>query len=191
MVHLLLVRCGVPFHQWDRNCHPGCCASLSGSNPHQYLGGLIDLVKKTTLIAHLRTTLLERVAATEVELASTLAARNSDTKSSAGDKHEVGRAMVQQELDQLEAQLAKTRALLQELDRVPLERNFDHVAFGSFVSTDQGSYFIAIGLGALELNGEKCYVISIASPIGQAMQGKIEGDEVFFNGKMIRLLSIR
>lgn len=148
-------------------------------------------MNKAELLTHLRTTLLERVVATEVELASTVDARNSDTKSSAGDKHEVGRAMVQQELDQLEGQLAKTRALLQELDCIPLERVYDHVAFGSLVITDQGSYFIAIGMGGVEVDGETCFVISLASPIGQALRGKMVGDEVSFNGKVFRVLSVR
>ena len=46
-------------------------------------------------------------AAQAPDIASTLHARNSDTKSSAGDNHEVGRAMVQQELDRSEIQRAK------------------------------------------------------------------------------------
>lgn len=152
---------------------------------------LLNNVQKIQLISHLRTTLLERIAATEAEFASTLAARNSDTKSSAGDKHEVGRAMVQQELDQLELQLAKTRALLHELDRIPVERTFDQVAFGSLVTTDQGSYFIAIGMGAVEVNNATCYAISLASPIGQVLRGKMDGDEINFNGKTLRILSIQ
>ncbi len=62
---------------------------------------------KAGLLTHLTALLQEKRSAIETEIASTLHARNSDTKSSAGDKHEVGRAMVQQELDQLELQRAK------------------------------------------------------------------------------------
>ncbi len=147
-------------------------------------------IDKVTLIAHLRITLQERIAATQTEIASTLHARNSDTKSSAGDKHEVGRAMVQQELDQLEGQLANTRGLLQELERVPMERAFDRVGFGSLVSTDQGLFFIAIGMGALEVNGERCFVISLASPIGQVLKGLQAGEQASFNGKAYSVLLV-
>ncbi|MEO8591033.1 MAG: 3-oxoacyl-ACP synthase [Flavobacteriales bacterium] len=115
----------------------------------------------------------------------------SDTKSSAGDKHEVGRAMAQQELDKLEAQRGKLVALQQELARVPLDRIFDHVAFGSFVTTDQGIYFVAIGLGRIEFDGGPCSVISLASPIGQALQGKRAGEEVVFNGRTITVQHVR
>jgi transcription elongation GreA/GreB family factor len=145
---------------------------------------------KTALVEHLSTLLAERAAALKSELAATLEARNSDTKSSAGDKHEVGRAMVQQELDQLEMQLAKTQAMQQELARVPLERLYDRVAFGSLVSTDQGTYFIAIGTGAMEMDSGTCYAISLASPIGQALKDKRMGDVITFNGKRITITGI-
>lgn len=144
-------------------------------------------MEKRALITHLDSVLVQRVQALKAELAATLEARNSDTKSSAGDKHEVGRAMAQQELDQLEARLAKTQAMQQELARVPLDRNYDRVAFGSLVTTDQGRYLIAIGLGAVEVDGGTCYAISLASPIGQALQGRRVGDELAFNGRIIRI----
>jgi transcription elongation GreA/GreB family factor len=123
-------------------------------------------------------------------IATTYAARNEDTKSSAGDKHEVGRAMVQQELDKQEAQLAKLQVQQQELSRIPLERIFDRVAFGSLVRTDKGDYLIAIGLGPIQIGNETVFVISMASPIGQLLKDKQANDEVVFNGKKIRVLKV-
>jgi transcription elongation GreA/GreB family factor len=145
---------------------------------------------KPALIAHLNTVLATKARNLAQEIASTLDARNSDTKSSAGDKHEVGRAMVQQELDQLETQLAKVQVMQQELHSVPLDRAYDRAAFGALVSTDQGRYFIAIGLGAVEVDGGTCYAISLASPIGQALKDKCVGDAIDFNGKRILLVEI-
>jgi len=147
-------------------------------------------MQKPALIAHLNTMLALRASDLAKEIAATLEARNSDTKSSAGDKHEVGRAMVQQELDQLETQLAKVQMMQQELARVPLERVYEHAGFGSLVNTDQGNYFVAIGLGAVEVDGERCFAVSLASPIGQAMKDKGVGDAVDFNGKRITVEKI-
>jgi len=64
------------------------------------------------------------------------------------------------------------------------------VAFGSLVTTDQGRYFIAIGLGAVEMEGETCYAISLASPIGQALKDKGVGDVIEFSGKRITIDAI-
>lgn len=145
---------------------------------------------KAAVIAQLRTVLEQRAAALQAELSATLEARNSDTKSSAGDKHEVGRAMVQQELDQLEGRLAGIRSMQQELARVPMDRVHEQVGFGSLVTTDQGTYFIAIGLGAVEAKDGTCYAISLASPIGQALRGRRTGEVINVNGRAIRILSV-
>ena len=140
-------------------------------------------MNKADLLRHLHALLQEKVNAAQVEITSTRASFTSDTKSSAGDKHEVGRAMVQQELDKLEEQHAKLVVLQQELARVPLERSFDRVAFGSLVETDQGTYFMSIGLGRMEVDGGSCFAISLASPIGQALKDKQAGEQVVFNGR--------
>jgi len=140
-------------------------------------------MNKADLLRHLHALLQEKVNAAQVEITSTRVSFTSDTKSSAGDKHEVGRAMVQQELDKLEEQHAKLVVLQQELARVPLERSFDRVAFGSLVETDQGTYFMSIGLGRIEVDGGSCFAISLASPIGQALKDKQAGEQVVFNGR--------
>ncbi|MCW5899533.1 MAG: 3-oxoacyl-ACP synthase [Flavobacteriales bacterium] len=147
-------------------------------------------LSKASLIATLADQLREKLSTCEAAITSTRTAFASDTKSSAGDKHEVGRAMVQQELDKLEEHRAKLIALQQELARVPLDRVYEQVGFGSLVITDQGRYFIAIGLGAVEVEGEPCYAISLASPIGQALKDKRVGDAVDFNGKRITVQAI-
>lgn len=147
-------------------------------------------VNKSDLLDHLRSLLEEKVNAAQLEIASMRGSFASDTKSSAGDKHEVGRAMVQQELDKLEEQRAKLIALQHELTRVPLERSFDRVAFGSLVGTDEGTYFVAIGLGRIDLDGGTCFAISLASPIGQVLKDRRIGDQLTFNGKVIEVQRI-
>lgn len=142
-------------------------------------------LSKAVVMAHLHQSIEDRLAVSNEAIATTRASFASDTKSSAGDKHEVGRAMVQQELDKQEAQHAHLLALQRELQRVPMERTFTSAAFGSLVITDQGTYFIAIGLGPVQLAGRTCYAISLASPIGQLLKGKAAGDAVQFNGRRI------
>jgi transcription elongation GreA/GreB family factor len=161
--------------------------------PDRISGPGTDLrtMEKATLITHLNTLLEQRASSLKAELATTLEARNSDTKSSAGDKHEVGRAMVQQELDQLEGRLAAIRSMQQQLARVAVDAVHQQVGFGSVVTTEQGHYFIAISLGAIELAGERCFAISSASPIGEVLMGRRPGDAITFNGKRMTIASVR
>ncbi len=112
-----------------------------------------------------------KLDALNMELSATLEARNSDGKSSAGDKHEVGRAMMQQELDKLEEQRAKLIALQQELDRVPQDRVYDRGAFGSLVTTTNGTYFIAVGLG-VDRGGRRNALCDLAGLTDRTVVGR-------------------
>lgn len=148
-------------------------------------------MNKSDLIHHLQALLQEKVNASQLEIASTRSSFLSDTKSSAGDKHEVGRAMVQQELDKLEAQRAQLITLQEDLSRVPLERTFERVGFGSLVRTDQGVYFLAIGIGPVTMEDVTVFAISLRSPIGQSLEAKQVGDTVHFNGRTLVIQDIR
>lgn len=145
---------------------------------------------KAAVVAHLHQLVDDRLAALLRSISETRASFTSDTKSSAGDKHEVGRAMVQQELDKQEAQYAQLLTLQRDLQRIPMDRTFAKAAFGSLVTTDQGIYFIAIGLGPVQVAGNTCYAISLASPIGQALKARAAGDTVTFNGRHLLVRSV-
>lgn len=147
-------------------------------------------LQKHAVVHQLSELLKERLLASNEAITSTRAAFTSDTKSSAGDKHEVGRAMVQQELDKLEAQRAKLLHLQQELKQMPLECRSDRIGFGSMVVTDQGTYLIGIGLGAVDVEGEVCYAISLASPMGQALKGQGAGATVQVQGRSLVVLEV-
>jgi len=148
-------------------------------------------MNKARLVEHLSAILQERVDAAQHAIDSARASFANDTKSSAGDKHEVGRAMVQQELDKLEMQRANVIALQAELARVPLQRIYERVAFGSLVTTDHGIYFTSIGLGMVEVDGVQCFAISLASPIGQALKDGSPGEAILFNGRTMVIVSVR
>lgn len=145
---------------------------------------------KHAVVRRLTELLNTRIDACNEAIVSTRAAFATDTKSSAGDKHEVGRAMVQQELDKLEAQRAKLLQLRQDLKQLPLDGLPERVGLGSLVVTDQGTYLIGIGWGAVDVDGEVCYAISLASPMGQALKDLEVGMTVKFQGRMITVLKI-
>jgi transcription elongation GreA/GreB family factor len=109
--------------------------------------------------------------------------RDNDTKSSAGDKYETGRAMMQQEMDQAEKRLAQIKAMKNELNRLPLEESSNEIIPGSLVKTTTGLFFIGVSLGKVEIGNQLIFAISTASPIGKLLHLKKEGDTVLFNGQ--------
>ncbi|MEM1123695.1 MAG: 3-oxoacyl-ACP synthase [Bacteroidota bacterium] len=116
--------------------------------------------------------------------------KSNQTKSSAGDKFETGRAMMQAEEDRCRSQLAQALTLQNELARLPFRVPSATVKRGSLVGSDQANYFISVGLGKLEIANTIYYAISLASPIGQLLQDKQVGETIDFRGKTITVQSI-
>ena len=123
-------------------------------------------------------------------IASAKDSRNNDTKSSAGDKYETGREMMQIEIEKNEVLLNQTAKQRKELARIDVSKDFNKVAFGSLVETDKGTYFISIGIGKIQIDDQICYAISLASPIGGLLKDKAVGDEVQFQGRTFVIKAI-
>ena len=113
--------------------------------------------------------------------------RDSDTKSSAGDKFETGREMMQREMDKISASIDQSKNQLNFLSKINLNRPYSTVDLGCLIITDQGIYYISIGLGKVEINAEIIYAISLDSPLGQLFKGKRVGDELEFRGKTLKI----
>ena len=145
---------------------------------------------KLQLIQHLQQILESNENAIKNALTVAKESRDGDTKSSAGDKYETGRAMMQIEIDKFENQLQKTRVLQKELERINLDRTFNEAVMGSIVQTNTDFIFISIGLGRIVLNGQNYITISQASPLGQAIYNKKKGEKFSLNGRENDILGI-
>jgi hypothetical protein len=117
-------------------------------------------------------------------------ARNQETKSSAGDKHETARTLMQLELEKSEIQLYNANNIKRILLTINPEKPTCRVGLGSLVNTSQGYYFMAIGLGKVALDGVTYFCISKESPIGNLLLHKEQGAEFHFNGNNIVILEI-
>ena len=104
----------------------------------------------------------------------------SETKSSAGDKHETGRAMLQLEREKAGHQLAEIQKIRDVLFKIDVSKLSERVGLGSVVYTSDSNYFIAISAGELVVKGEKFYAISSNTPIGKLLVSKNVGDAVAF-----------
>jgi transcription elongation GreA/GreB family factor len=113
-----------------------------------------------------------------------------DTKSSAGDKYETGREMLQQEKNRGMAQLTEANKLMIALNRISTSGKSNKIEDGSVVKTDNGNFYIAVSAGVLKLGDESYFAISSASPIGFKMMGCKAGDEFSLNGKGYVVLEV-
>ena len=112
---------------------------------------------------------------------------STETKSTAGDKHEVGRAMVQTQQEQNGRQIAEAQKVLQSLTAINPHKKHSTVETGSLVTTSMGLLYIAVGLGKLTFEGEQVFVIAPTAPLTQALLGNKAGSAVEFNGKAVSI----
>jgi transcription elongation GreA/GreB family factor len=110
---------------------------------------------------------------------------SSDTKSSAGDKYETGREMMNQERDKLQSQLGVIDRQLESLNQIKASKQFEIIDFGAFVKTSVAQYFISISYGKISIHDTEVFMVSPVTPLAQLMMGKREGDKIIWNGKEI------
>ena len=113
-----------------------------------------------------------------------------DTKSSAGDKYETGREMLQQETNRNMGLLAEANKLMVILNRIPTSGTQGVVGPGSLVITNNGKFYIAISAGALTVNAETYFAVSQASPVGLKLMGCKPGDTFSLNGKTYQIAEV-
>ncbi len=129
----------------------------------------------------------KRMAAAQLAIEEAQKASNDDTKSSAGDKYETGRAMMQQETSRNIQQLNETNKLKVALNQVNPFATSDKVENGSLVITSNGNFYISISAGALEVANDTYFAVSPSSPVGLLLKGKKTGEEILLNGKLYHI----
>ena len=76
---------------------------------------------------------------------------NNETKSSAGDKHETGRAMAQLETEKLTTQLTEANKLKALLQKIDISQKLKTATAGSLVKTNKGLLYISVGLSLIHI----------------------------------------
>lgn len=138
---------------------------------------------KQQLLTLLKTQFDTRVQAAQEAMQNAQDSANEETKSSAGDKYETGRAMAQIERDrhaQLFDQLRQERAVL---DRIDPDFEFQRVGLGALVTTSVGLFFVSVSAGMVVVEGQKVIAMSPQSPLGASLMGKQAGDSFLFQQK--------
>jgi len=132
----------------------------------------------------------QRIDAAQQAMQAAQESANNETKSSAGDKYETGRAMAQEERNRNAVQLQEALKLQAELARIDPEISSDTVRPGALARTSLGRFYLSISAGKLVVAGQEYFAISPAAPIAVALNGKRAGEAVLFNGKKIQIVEV-
>ncbi len=145
---------------------------------------------KKNLYAHCKNLIQEKLIFLEKQKEELQLALTSESKSSAGDKHETGRAMIQIEREKLGRQIAITEKNYNKLFALSNPVNTSLVSLGSLVITDKANYYILISVESYFINSKIYYCISSQSPIGKLLLGKKVKDQINFNQNISTILEI-
>lgn len=132
----------------------------------------------------------DRIVSLQHILKEAQQAANNETKSSAGDKHETGRAMAQLETEKLTAQLSEALNIKQNLTQINPTITNNTVVLGSMVYTNKGNFYMAASIGKVTIANEVFFAISPASPIGKLLLTKKEKESFSLNGNEYTVLTI-
>jgi len=132
----------------------------------------------------------ERINAAEQAIKDAQDASVNDTKSSAGDKYETTREMMQQEISRNQAQLTEARKLKHALNQINPDKKYDSVQNGSLVITDNGAFYLSISAGQIKHQDKIYFAISAFSPVGRNLMGLKKGDAFAFNGKKFEIIDL-
>jgi transcription elongation GreA/GreB family factor len=130
---------------------------------------------------------LDALATIQEELRDAL---TQESKSSAGDKHETGRAMTHLEQEKLTQQQLVVTQMKARLSSLDPKLTHMKVGFGSVVETNQGWYFLSVALGEIVFGSIPVFVLSSAAPLAQVLMDKKTGEKVIFQGKQISIRNV-
>ncbi|QNL48872.1 3-oxoacyl-ACP synthase [Olivibacter sp. SDN3] len=150
----------------------------------------IDQGVKEKLYEYIVAYVDQRITTAQDALTAARDAANDDTKSSAGDKYETTREMMQQEIERSQGLLKDAEEMRTIVDHLNSHARAGNVCLGSLVLTDHGHFYLSISAGTIILDEINFYVISSKSPLGKLFLYKSIGDDVLFNGKRYQILGI-
>jgi transcription elongation GreA/GreB family factor len=110
-------------------------------------------------------------------------------KSSAGDKHETERSMVQLQQERLNHQINQLLLMLNSLKTLP-ENAHTVIQQGSLIRTDKGWLYIAVSMGKVYHQQDVVLTISAQTPLAIKLIGKTAGNQVQLQGIEYNILEV-
>lgn len=139
---------------------------------------------KSELLKLCKNFVQDRIQNAENAMQNAQQSANSEERSTAGDKHDTARAMSHLEQEKSAKYLDEAIKLKRALSELLKAQPSDMIDFGSLVVTNQGTYFIALSIGAIKWNDINYFIVSPTSPIAIAFKGLVVGDKATFSGRV-------
>ncbi len=146
---------------------------------------------KTKLYQYCLAYIDEKHAVLQSAIADAQNSLTSATKSTAGDKHDTSRAMMHLEVEkkgkQIQELTQQKRVMLQFEPQVVNTG----IGLGTLIDTNLGSFYIAISAGKVDIDNQSYHLISMASPLAQALKRNFAQKPFSFLNKNYQILQVK
>ena len=132
----------------------------------------------------------QKIKLLRTEIQEAQESANEETKSSAGDKYETGRAMAQLEIEKFASQLVELQKQELELGKISPGLTDAQVGVGSLVRTSQGVFYVAVNVGQITIDGVKIFSVSPQAPVATKMIGLAANDKFELNGRSFSITGV-
>lgn len=114
----------------------------------------------------------------------------NDAKSSAGDKHETGLAMMHLEQEKLNSKLKELVHMHHVALKLSENKTINKVVFGSIVKTNKAIFYLSVPIQPIIYKNTSIYCVSIHAPLIQHLLNKAVGTEVTFSNISYQIVEI-
>lgn len=145
---------------------------------------------KNEVVASFKAMLNDKVHIIEEQIEQARYAILSETKSSAGDKYETGRAMAQNEMFRLSQQLSELHNSRNSFFEIDFDSQSETIRKGSLIETDFGWFLLSEGIGSVSAKSQKVTALSAQSPLGIQLLNKKIKDQFEIRNKTYQVLQV-
>lgn len=148
------------------------------------------MIDKKTFIEFCNQHIQNQIYLLDEQIQKVKASLQNESKSSAGDKHETGRAHLQLEMEKLGKQIQEKQLIQRQFLQIDFQKSQDSVQRGSLVKTSKNWLLLSVGIGNINFDGTKIFLISASAPLGKILLGKKKGEAAEVNGNTFEILEI-
>ena len=149
-----------------------------------------DLALKLSIHQHCIILIEEKINTIQKEYRLYQDSAANETKSSAGDKHDTGKAMMQMEQEKLGIQFKELVNSKKILGSINPSIRYKKIQFGSFIKTESSWFYISISLGKISIESKEIFILSSQTPLAKLMLNKAAGDSFSFNGNHYKVVEV-
>ena len=142
---------------------------------------MVNGIEKSEFLSFLNEKIEYKIRKANEYLESIQESIRSETKSTAGDKHDTNRELMQQERNKAAQNVSHQLLAQKTIMELRKSKSSKQIGFGSLIQTNRSFIYIGLSIGKVAYKDQNVLCVSPVSPLARAFESKTENQEVDFN----------